>query len=73
MIDSLLRGILSKALFLDRTQSDEIFYDEDDIVFYEIVMTARSATNAYLITGNKRHFPEKPFVVSPAEMLEIIE
>lgn len=28
---------------------------------------------AYLVTGNMRHFPKKPFVVSPKEMMDIIE
>lgn len=28
--------------------------------------------DAYLITGNIKHFPIKPFVVTPKEMLEII-
>lgn len=42
-------------------------------MFYEIVLTARSASNAYLITGNKKHYPIKSFVVTPREMIEIIE
>ena len=25
------------------------------------------------LTGNKKHFPSKPFVVNPREMLDIIE
>lgn len=32
-----------------------------------------SAEDAYLVTGNIKHFPKKPFVVTPAEMLAIIE
>lgn len=51
---------------------DEVFEDPDDVVFYEIVMTARTAVDAYLITGNKKHFPIKSYVVTPREMLEII-
>ena len=67
-IDSLSK----RAIYLDRTESKEIFDDPDDIVFYEIVMTARTATDAYLITGNKKHYPVKSFVVTPREMLDII-
>ena len=29
-------------------------------------------TDAYLVTGNKKHFPDKPIVVTPAEMVEIL-
>ena len=43
--------------------------DEDDRVFYEVAL---SKDDAYLITGNLKHFPTTPIVVTPAEMLEII-
>ena len=49
---------------------DEVFPDIDDIVFYEVTM---SVDNAYLITGNAKHFPRKPFVVTPAQMVEILQ
>ena len=29
----------------------------DDLVFYEVVMEKRKADDAYLITGNLKHFP----------------
>ena len=34
---------------------------------------ALSVEDSYLITGNIRHFPVKPFVVTPAEMVRILE
>lgn len=61
------------AIHLNRTTTDEPFSDKDDIVFYEITLTGRSSGDAYLITGNKKHFPRKHFVVSPKEMLEIVD
>ena len=48
---------------------DEIFPDTKDIVFYEVAM---SKDDTYLVTGNTKHFPKKPFVVTPAEMVEIL-
>jgi hypothetical protein len=39
--------------------------DESDRIFYD---TAKS-TNSVLITGNTRHFPGEPFIVSPASFL----
>ena len=68
-----LNEFIKRALFLDKTKTNEDFDDPDGIVFYEIVLTARSASNAYLITGNKKHYPIKSFVVTPREMIEIIE
>jgi hypothetical protein len=35
-------------------------------------MEERKGEAAYLVTGNIKHFPEKPFIVTPREMLDII-
>ena len=43
--------------------------DPDDLVFYE---TYASCENSYLITGNKKHFPSDGKIVSPAEMIQIL-
>ena len=51
------------------SKTDENFIDKDDIVFYEVAL---SKEESYLVTGNIKHFPKKPFVVTPAEMLQII-
>lgn len=71
-VENFLAVIEESGIFLERTNTDEIFNDPDDAVFYEIVMTARKNTDAYLVTGNIKHFPIKTFVVTPREMLEII-
>ena len=52
---------------------DEEFDDEEDIIFYEVVMEKRKTAEAWLVTGNIRHFPKEPFIVTPREMLDIIE
>ncbi len=44
--------------------------DEKDRVFYEVSL---SQEDSYLVTGNKKHFPITPKVVSPAEMVAIVE
>lgn len=46
--------------------------DPKDRVFYEVTMKARDSEDAYLVTGNIKHFPAKPFVVTPRRMLDII-
>ena len=51
----------------------------DPIVYFglvkhvEIIGVALSKEDAYLVTGNTKHFPKKPIVVTPAEMLEILK
>lgn len=50
---------------------EQLIYPKD-LVFYEVAMTKRDE-DAYLVTGNKKHFPEKAFIVTPTEMLEIMD
>lgn len=46
--------------------------DAKDKVFYRVVMEERKSEDAYLVTGNLRRFPVKPFAVTPRQMLDII-
>jgi uncharacterized protein len=50
----------------------EILIDMDDLIFYEVAMEKRDK-NSYLVTGNQKHYPIKNFIVTPTEMMEIIE
>ena len=43
----------------------------DDLIFYEVAMEKRN-DDAYLVTGNQKHYPIKDFIVIPSEMMEII-
>ena len=71
-IESLLAVIKSNAIFLERKQTLEDFVDKDDIVFFEIVMSARSTMDAFLVTGNMKHYPIRSYIVTPSQMMEII-
>lgn len=50
----------------------EIFVDMDDLIFYEVAMEKRD-DDAYLVTGNQKHYPIRDFIVTAAEMMEIIQ
>lgn len=50
----------------------EILVDMDDLIFYEVAMEKRE-DDAYLVTGNQKHYPIRNFMVTPAEMMEIIK
>lgn len=52
---------------------EEILPDPGDTVFYAVTMEKRKQGEAYLVTGNQRHFPLRPFIVTPREMLERME
>ena len=49
--------------------SEETFVDKKDVVFYEVAL---SKEDSFLVTGNLKHFPKKPFIVTPTEMVAII-
>ncbi|MBR5175209.1 MAG: putative toxin-antitoxin system toxin component, PIN family [Bacteroidales bacterium] len=70
LVDAVLAMVLETGISLDRTMSDEVFPDPKDIVFYEVAL---SKEGSYLVTGNTKHFPKTPIVVTPAEMLEILK
>lgn len=54
-----MKVITDYGVNLGRTKvNDEAFLDPRDIVFYEVKM---SKEDAYLVTGNIKHFPQKTF------------
>ena len=67
----LLDAIKTYGVFTKQLITGEILPDPKDLAFYEVVMAKRDE-NAYLVTGNGKHFPKKPFVVTPNELLSII-
>ena len=69
-IDAVLTEIKTKGIHSERVNSGETLPDAKDLVFYEVAL---SKEDSFLVTGNLKHFPKKPFVVSPAEMMEIID
>lgn len=70
-IENVINIFNNHGINVERKQVvNEIFPDPKDIVFYEVKM---SVEDSYLVTGNIKHFPQKPFVVTPKEMVDIIE
>ncbi|MDR1803015.1 MAG: putative toxin-antitoxin system toxin component, PIN family [Treponema sp.] len=66
-VDELLAEISDRGLSVTVLPSTVAMPDEADRKFYD---TARYC-EAYLITGNSRHYPNDPLVMSPARFLEI--
>lgn len=72
IIETVIGAIEKQGINIDAAELDIDLPDSDDKVFYEVVMEKRKSEKAYLITGNIRHFPTKPFVVTPRQMIDII-
>ncbi len=73
-VDVFLDGIRSRGMFVDAAPVEEVLPDPKDVVFYEVVMEGRKEQDeAYLVTGNVKHFPVKSYVVTPKEMLAVMQ
>lgn len=69
-IENTLNLFLEKGVKIDITVPvEETFSDLDDKVFYEVTM---SSDGAYLVTGNTKHFPVKANVITPSQMVDIL-
>ncbi|MCL2166359.1 MAG: putative toxin-antitoxin system toxin component, PIN family [Clostridiales bacterium] len=62
-------GLKKTGIHIDPVVSDVQMSDEDDRIFYD---TAK-ASGAILITGNTRHYPNEPFIMTPSDFLSIYE
>ncbi len=68
-ISLVLKYFSTFGLNIERTPFEELMIDEKDRVFYEVAL---SKDDSFLVTGNIKHFPSDPKVVTPAEFLRII-
>ena len=68
MADELLDEITGRGLLVVALPSTITLPDESDRKFYDTAGYCK----AYLITGNIRHYPNDPLIVSPARFIEII-
>ncbi len=69
LVDRVIGHIEKTGVQSNRVHSDEVFPDADDVVFYEVAL---SQEESFLVTGNTKHFPQTPIVVTPLEFLKKI-
>lgn len=72
-VDSFLMEISQRGVMIDGWEADILLPDPKDVIFYAVVMEVREEQDAYLVTGNIKHFPKAVFVVTPREMLTLVE
>lgn len=60
----------SVGIFPEISEYDEEMQDEDDRKFYE---AALSVKDAFLVTGNLKHYPKSSKVVSPKKFIQMLE
>lgn len=72
LIQKILDAIRQYGVEVFPQPTGAILIDMDDLVFFEVAMEKRE-DDAYLVTGNQKHYPLRDFIVTPAEMIKIIE
>ena len=68
-----LDELKKRAVYSDYGLIEDEIPDPKDMVFYAVLMEKRKENDAHLVTGNLKHFPMRTYVVTPREMLDIIE
>jgi putative PIN family toxin of toxin-antitoxin system len=68
-----LDELKKRAVYSEQGIFEDVIPDSGDVVFYAVLMEKRKEEEAYLVTGNLKHFPVRSYVVTPREMLDIIE
>ena len=71
VIRTVITAIKQYGIEVFPRSTGEILADMDDLVFYEVAMEKRE-DGAYLVTGNQKHYPVRDFIVTRAEMMEIL-
>ena len=73
LIINLLKDIMDNgSKITELAKVTETMPDPKDIVFYAVTLSAQDK-DAFLVTGNGKHFPEKPFIVTPTELCKILK
>jgi len=67
-----LRGVEERGILLEPGETDIVLSDMKDVPFYAVTL-AHGEENTCLVTGNLKHFPLRPFIVTPAQFLEILQ
>ena len=67
-----LNELKRRAVYSDTAVLEDSIPDAKDVVFYAVLMEKRKEEEAYLVTGNLKHFPVRTYVVTPREMLDIL-
>ncbi len=70
-VEYLLSAIEKYGIFVNPTATDAILADMKDLPFYEVVMEKRD-DGAYLVTGNIKHFPKEPFIITARQMIDVL-
>ncbi len=70
-VDLFLNELRQRGILIEAGFSDIVLPDMKDVPFYAVTLT-NGEDKTCLVTGNLKHFPIKPFIVTPAQFLKIL-
>ena len=73
IVSALIKDIVNNGVKVRNVfEVKEEMPDPKDVIFYAVTLTTRDK-GTFLVTGNGKHFPAKSFIVTPAELVDILE
>ena len=69
IINSMMDYFKAEGELVNALRISREFIDESDKKFYEV---HKSGGSRYLITGNKKHFPQEDTIITPREFIEVL-
>lgn len=72
LVNVLVDSIKTHGIDTKKAEINENLPDPKDVVFYQVTLEGQKSQDTYLVTGNLKHFPEKTFIVSPKQMIDIM-
>lgn len=71
LVGDLLTSVETLGIKVKPNPTGVTLPDIKDLPFYETI-TEISVDNKYLVTGNLKHFPKKPYIVTANQLLSIL-
>ena len=73
IVNDLIQTLEYYGEYIEPERLDINLPDPKDVIFYEVVMEKRKENTAYLVTGNIKHFPTEPFIVTPRQLINTLK
>lgn len=71
-IQTVMDGLQRFGIKVESDETGITLPDVKDVPIFEIALSTRDC-DSYLVTGNTNHFPRVDFVVTPKQMVELLD
>lgn len=71
-ISELLDFFQYNSIFVEAWDTGVELADSGDLPFFEAYI-AEQSPETFLVTGNTKHFPEWPYIVTPSQIIKVLE